>query len=451
MKTKKLLTLVLAALFTASLSVAISCTKDSGNTSQSSGETIEWKSPTDGDGGDYSRFECEEGYYKFDLSAGSSYYYSFSASQSGIYALYSLEKAEGVTVTRFDASAYYIPPTGEEAQIKEDGTFYAPVNCSDKYYNPQWRATYLIEATANILLKVRFERVSDPEKEPETFVTKVTAKEIAGIAPEGNGVATEVPWTNDTVGEWYYDKDYEMEFTSLTTGETVKKKGFYRMETGEVIWVAITSAVPERLYGLIFSSIQYEGNNLTLSNGTDTGGNFLVNNYVDFIMNNGGEYTRGDMGITIPAEGDPTMACYQNAVNAHGLFPVNQELFEFLSVYMKNNSPIVEEGETVNKKDEWLAACYYYQYHEPGTSGAPIELTSGDNTITIAKKYGTIYYKATADCTLSSTDSNLMLSFNKTNYGADGNGFTLTLKAGDVVEFMSVDFNAGSFTVTVSE
>ena len=92
-----------------------------------------WATPLSGDGGEYSRFECIEGYYQIQVPASGRVFYSFAVRSEGQYALYSLDSASGVTVTRYDATTDYINYDGEEADALEDGTFYSRVNGSLKH------------------------------------------------------------------------------------------------------------------------------------------------------------------------------------------------------------------------------------------------------------------------------------------------------------------------------
>ena len=368
---------------------------DSGNSSSSSSSTdigeekyvyptdnfTDWASPISGDGSDYNRFECIEGYYQIQVPAGGEVYYSFSVRSEGQYALYSLDSAAGVKVTRYDSSEQYINYDGEEADVLEDGTFYSRVNCSLKHFNAQWRATYAFESETATTVKVRFVWIDEPLPEPQTIVTDVTAKQIAGVAADGEAgkTAIPVPYTS----EYFFDEDCELAFTPIGGGEPVYKKGFYRLGTpekkGEIIYAAITS-IPERMFDKTFATIQYDGNNLTLQTGTAENGDYLVNNYVDFIMNNGGVVDNENGGV--PVEGDPEKLCYQNVTNKDGMFPVNAELYEFLNFYVKKNTPPMID-ESVSPTAYWLAPCYYYAEVEPGTKGHPFALQTGDTSVTV--------------------------------------------------------------------
>ena len=391
-----------------------------------------WASPISGDGSDYNRFECVEGYYQIQVPADRTVYYSFSVHSEGQYALYSLDSAAGVTVTRHDANEHYINYDGEEADVLENGTFYSRVNCDAKHFNAQWRATYAFEAETAKTVNVRFVWIADPLPEPQTIVTNVSAKQIAGVAEDGKAgkTAIPVPYTS----EYFFDKDCELAFTPIGGGDPVYKKGFYRLGTpekkGEVIYVAITSA-PERIFDKTFATIQYDGNNLTLQAGTAENGDFLVNNYVDFIMNNGGMVDNENGGV--PVEGDPTKLCYQNVTNKDGMFPVNAELYEFLNLYVKKNPPPMVE-ESVSPAAYWLAPCYYYAEVDQGTKGYPIALQTGDTSVVVGEdRYVYCSIKGTGSYVLSCNTPGASIAINGIAYHAP---FEITVDAEKVEEII---------------
>ncbi len=421
-----------------------SSSSDSGSSSSSSSDTGEekyiyptdnftaWATPLSGDGSDYNRFECTEGYYQIQVPAGREVYYSFSVRSEGQYALYSLDSAAGVTVTRYDSSEHYINYDGKEADVLEDGTFYSRVNCSLTHYNAQWRATYAFEAETETTINVRFVWIDEPLPEPETIITDVSAKQIAGVAEDGEAgkTAIPVPYTS----EYFFDEDCELAFTPIGGGEPVYKKGFYRLGTpekkGEIIYAAITST-PDRMFDKTFATIQYDGNNLTLQTGTAENGDYLVNNYVDFIMNNGGLVDNENGGV--PVEGDPTKLCYQNVTNKDGMFPVNAELYDFLNFYVKKNTPPMID-ESVSSAAYWLAPCYYYAEVDPGTKGYPLALQTGNTNVVVPEnRYVYCSIEETGYYLLSCDTIGASIAINGVAYHAP---FAITLEASAIEEML---------------
>lgn len=413
---------------------------------------------TSGTGSEYNRFEGTEGYYQITLTAGSTKYYSFSIPQAGQYALVTNQSKTGLTIERCDASAQYIAPTTYPAQVLEDNTLYSYVHCPTSHFSTSWRATYKISCTTNGSIVIRFVRVGDALKEPEKFVSKVTAQELVGKAQNmpSSYFKTEVPWLSTDSPSYFYDENYEMTFTDLETGLTTTKKGFYRYgqagdENAPVIWAAITSA-PSRYLSAAFSEIQYERDNLTLYIDTDVDGNYHFKSYVDFIMNNGGLVDNENGGV--PVAGDDEMLCYMNVTNADGLFPVNQELFYFLNLYVSLNPPLLEDGVSVDKDDYWLAPCYYYEEQDLGTQANPIPLQDGDNSVSLEAMTSS-FYKIEATTAAQYTlvgSAGLIVYVNGTNYGVDGSGFTITVDvpAGGLVLDLKT-LTTGDYTLTIAE
>ena len=395
---------------------------DEGNPFEENGET----------GEEYNRYEVEigdnGGYYEFEISQEKTWV-SLSVPEAGQYAIYTIDTPENTTVTRYDASTFYIPPTGETARTLSDegflpaGTLFSDVNCSTTHWNAQWRATWAIEAPNGSTVKVRFVCLGDPAWIPQYVYEDVIPTEINGKkAPEAEEAY--VPVTVPYESEYFYDEDC----------------GYYRMgskeNAGEIIYVAITAPAARLLGEKSFTNIQYEGNNLSLGDGTTEDGDYLVKNYVPFIMNNGGDQN---------AEADKQANCYQNYVNSDGLYPVTQELYRFLNLYVGKNRPfdIPDElwsNEINRKQSAWLSACYYYDELTLGSIDRPIEITAEQfNTdITVNTiEWDYVYYTVTAGekaCAITSTESNSLIIVNG---GEPINGpFTVVVNAGETVTFM---------------
>ena len=443
-KIKRLGFLITALCATCALAFATACTDDppldpeptTGDETYifpADDDPIVYGSPLSGDGTPFikydaagskialGRYECEEGYYEIDHPGNNKeVFYSFRVYEAGQYALYTMEsvsESDGIVITQYDASAQYIPTdengkyVGNEAELVPNrNVLYSRINCSEKIYNSNWRATYGITSSIAKKFRVRFVRIADAIPDPENIETKVTAKELVGkLTGEetANKAPVEVPYSSNI----FFDENATLNVTTLDTQETKTVKGFYRMGTaenpGEIVYAAITST-PSRLFAdNSFSAIQYEGNNLVLYMSTNADGNYLINNYIDFIMNDGGEKT---------AEKDTTKLCYQNVVNADGMYPVNQELYEFLCAYVRKNPPALDDDELVEYADKlWLAPCYYYDYVKLGTKSYPHSIDFGTDDTMIQKDVETVedeivYYnvkwnKATDELTNIATTS----------------------------------------------
>lgn len=338
------------------------------------------------DGSDFKRFELTEGYF---TASGASrgvktYWLSFSVPEPGQYALYTTgDDASAFTINRYDASAQYIPvdESGKNyvgfAAKNIDGVLYSPVLCETKYWSENWRATYTVSIPAKQELNFRFVRIDDEPWAPQTVRVAWKAQEINGVkAEEGpeNCTPTEVPF-----GTPYF---YE------------ESSGRYRMGTpenkGEFIYVALTSIPKRMLADKTFALIHYEGANLILDTGTTTiDGDYLVRDYTPFIS--------ADASANGSADGN----CYELYCNSDGLYPVNQELFEFLQLYTKKFMPYewnAEDGAWHSEyynENAWLAACFYYKNLTPGSKELPHEITAIGDVDVEAKEFEFVYYNLT--------------------------------------------------------
>ncbi len=404
-----------------------------------------YKTPSSGNGGEISRFECEEGYYQFEITARAMRYYSFSVKGPGQYALYTVEPTDTVVLKRFSASAEFLNPTSAEPALDlKDGKLYSLVNCSEREYDYQedvqtsyWRATFGLQSTSGTqTVAVRFVRVADPVVEAKLTTEKVYPTEIKGVAQDvPHHSPMVVPYNSD----YFYDPDYELTFNTPIGGEktgTVTAKGFYRrcerdeqgniIKEGEVIYAGIERST--RLMADKFSEVY--GSAFFVYHKTDEATNTIyLHDYTEFIPNDSGDNS---------AIKDPAKACYVNVCNADGLFPVNKELYDFFVEYVKANPPILEDGESVTDENKWLSACYYYIEATEGSKNFPIEIpvsgftkenTSITYTVNVDRKYSPIYHTikwhelvnmsggfTTGYYTVSSNDDNAWLTIGTKNY-----------------------------------
>ena len=367
---------------------------------------ITWSQPTDGNGSAFGgRYACVEGYYQVEIPAETEVFYEFAVEQTGLYALYTLSVVKDVTITQYDASVQYIPsdeegnfigapaeevPPGHDAKT---GVLYSKINCPQTYFNASWRATYGFYSETTQTIKVRFVRIADALHVPENIVTTVEAKEVLGkfyADPNASGVTdiAPVPFSS----KYFYDEDYEIEVTSFAGGETVKAKGFYRMGTedkpGDLIYAMLTD-IPVRMFETAFTELLSEGTSLRLHMATAENGDYLINDYIEFMMNDGNE----------------TKACYQNAVNEKGLYPVNKELYEFLNAFVnaRGCAGMSETEKNAYPDAMWLAPCYFYGDMSNGSQLYPYALNYGENTITLKNQsyvfYNVRWQKETNDMT----------------------------------------------------
>ena len=399
-------------------------------------DILDENSDIEGSGDAYDRYQLKEGYYTLDMGKDSQVWLSFSAKKTGQYALYATEAATGVTVARYDASAQYVAEdTPYPARVLDGGKFYSTVNASELYYHTEWRATFCIKASEETTVKFRFVRIADAAWTPKNVYDPVIPVEINGkTAPNPNAGESkvEVPYTSS----YYFDQTL----------------GYYRMGTannpGSVIYAAITSTPARQLSEFAFNTIQAESGTfvLALYIGVNADGDYLLRNYIPFIMN-----CKDNSDIS--TEKDPTKNCYENFVNSDGLYPVTQELHDFLDLYTRKNKPynIPDDIWENQRENAWLSACYYYDNLTPGTEEYPFELTEGNNPISIAKRdfyYG--IFKGDGVYTIASDDENLCVQVGNTSYKGP---FSITFEAssvGRIFTFYADNAAAHETSVTIT-
>lgn len=398
--------------------------------------------PLSGTGTETERLECVEGYYQFTIPSSKALWLSFSISQPGQYALYSVGETNGCTLTQHDASPQFIPKPGTPCVTLQDGTIYSSVSCSETFFNEHWRATFCLSGIKNATVKLRFARIADPAWEPATQEELVFAKEINGVKAEDPPTgfsAKEVPLTST----YFYDESC----------------GYYRMGTAEnpgaIIYAAITREA-SRLYGNgSFITTLDTSNPFNLSLGKMEDGNeyvknyaFMITNYQYEIKDGRAEFLTDDDSNKIP---DYNVTCYQNYVNSDGMYPVTKELYDFLVLYTKNHPPVIWENGM--EGEQWLTACYYYSEIPLGTSGNPQPLEIGTNTLSLT---GNNYYctiKVAGSYTITCETEGVVMQILDVNYG-EGTGAiqtTVTITQETTVLLWSESGDLNDVVITLTQ
>ena len=342
-----------------------------------------------GTGKDFDRYGLSvDGYYQIELGRTGQMWVEFAFPEAGQYALYSTQN-NGVKVTRYDASAQYIPIDengnyiGFEGGKLDGNNFISTVNCGTIYWNDSIRATFCFAGSNGSSAKIHIVKIDEPAWQPSYEHVDIRAEQIDGNAPEGpeGSMPVVVPYTTD-----YFLDD----------------TGYYRMGTpenpGNLIYVAITATAERMFLDSSFSAIQYQGPNLFLDGGYNADGNHIVLNYAPFIMND------TNYGGTFDS--------YQTYVNSDGMYPVNEELFTFLNLYIQKNMPMdipaeIWEDPVAREHSAWLAACFYYAELELGSSLNPYKITDSTFTVTTIE-YDYVYYSLRYT---NQTNSNIYVSF----------------------------------------
>lgn len=298
------------------------------------------------------------------------FWFQYSVPGVGQYAVVSHNNPNGLTVERYDASAFYVNPAPLSGSIMNDGNFVSTVSVDEVHYHDQWLTIGCIRGTKSGQ-KVTFSiaRVEEASWKPSNIYEDIHAKEINGVkAPEGEAGTTpvEVPYNTSGI---YFDR----------------QTGWYRMSTGEVIYAAITKKA-ERQFGggtIAFTDLLSVGSaqNFRIQQSTLPTGDYLIYNYATMIM------------------ADPTLEgvnynqnSYQAQVNSDGLYPVTQELYQFLVAHASRNTPSTAP-DAGYESNAWLSVCYYYKSLTPGSQENPIEITqTGTFTATRYNMFKPVYY-----------------------------------------------------------
>ncbi len=403
----------------------------------------------EGSGEMWNRVELQESCYTIEIPYAKEIWLSFAVEKAGQYVLYSVGGDNDIKAERYNANAHYVPDVGVAA-YEENDDFYGYVNCGAGYFNGEWRATYRLSGERGATVKVCFVRVGEPAWEAISVYTKVYATQINGKKaeqPEGMTLS-DVPYDSS----FFYNEE----------------DGYYHMGTkeqpGALIYAAIDRNASRLFTEAKFTNIlQNAGTALNLSNGLTPEGNYSILCYTPFIMNwvdeNASWGSRPGVGGAEAAapEGDPDKNCYQNFCNSDGVYPVTQELFDFLNLYVKANKPADQDVSLdawLAQEDWiWLSACYYYSNIPVGTESHPLALQEGENEISIpelSNYYCALNEAGSYKLTVSASDVVIELNGEMLTSPIDQ---TVTVEAGNpvVLRLTTEDFEAATITVTVEK
>ena len=111
------------------------------------------------------------------------------------------------------------------------------------------------------------------------------------------------------------------------------------------------------------------------------------------------------------------------------MYPVTQELYEFLQLYMQKNRPInipdnIWDDEAERVKKAWLAPCYYYRELTPGSAENPFVITELGDFEANPPKFDIVYFTVAYQDETGAPTSTLVLSCSDTNARISVNGQT---------------------------
>ena len=288
----------------------------------------------------------------------------------------------------------------------DDGNFIATVSCSETYFNEEWITVCCIRGVAEgQTVNFSIVRIDEPAWQSSSIYEVKEAKEINGKkAPEGAIGTKPVDVPYDSEGIYFSEED-----------------GYYHLATGEVIYAAISRPSP-RQFGngttalTTLPTVEGTVSNFNIHMLNLPSGDKLIYNYLSMIL------------------ADPTAEgltynenSYEAQANGDGLYPVTQELYEFLHLHAEKQTPYARPA-MAYANNAWLALCYYYKELPLGSSEYPETFTgTGTYTVTQYDAYEDYYFNvlpSSADdtaYTITVNTYNVILYIGDTQYANTAN------------------------------
>lgn len=309
-------------------------------------DETEYKQFSGGNGSAYERYQAVEGTYKITVTEeDQEQYISFFPSKTGTWAIESSGATNVINpkVSFYNASVEYLgnPVAEHDDKSETNKNFYYEFEVKPVFYygitdengsavvNPEYRDTFMVQiddetiSSYPVTFDITFKFVSDyytPEKEYTRYDVETT--ETLSKFPDrpSNVEFKTVPYAANPV---YNETD-----------------GFYHIgsKDGELIMVRITQ-VATRLFDTSFTLVNANRNCLLIQ--TLENDEIVLYDYSDLIIN-----------------------VYPQYCNNDGVYPVNQELYRFLNMYIVENRNDVNIPSSTPTEKKWLAPCYYYKQVE---------------------------------------------------------------------------------------
>jgi len=217
------------------------------------------------------------------------------------------------------------------------------------------------------------------------------------------------------------------------------------MPNGNIIYAAISMPANRQFASgtVAFTNLlENTDKNFKMHMETMPNGNYLVYDYRTMLL-------KQPTGL----DTENNTNSYEAMANADGLYPVTQELYEFLVLHAKNNPPAMGPDAEYSA-NTWLAPCYYYKAMVVGTAEYPLTVNvTGDTTFKVQQLdedlhyYFNIQYSGTADYTISivTNEVKLLIETDKsdsyTNSGSNMGIQNITISANVNPLFHCFDLN----------
>ncbi len=407
------------------------------------------ESPASGEGNDGLPYQIDNGYYPVTLAKNASVFYAFTPTEAGTYRIRSIGSAD-VQLHRHDGSEMWINPAPSETVDDSDGVNFSyefqvtstdltSINGNGNYqlYFSVEYADKAADFSASTMLYV--DKISDdtssvtpPVDDNPTVITLTTADEVlydenGNVLPFGTqeGALTPLPYNAELI---YNEAD---------------RYYHYGSENGALVVMPFT-VTPTRFLDEAFNVI---GN-------PELNENALPSTlHLTFTDETTGKVTVKEYNTLINE-------IYPSAVNGDGMYPLTQEMYEFVVAYTAANSS--EKVSIIPADLRWKAPLYYYETGTPtddrpdvsdwandkptsgnGSQTNPYVIGLGDYCAPFGAMFGTVYYTYTVEqdgfITVSTEDTKATLAVVYEYSVKNGDEFTATTESGDI-------FGAGAYT-----
>ena len=435
--------------------------------------------PTKGSGSEYDAYQLQEGIYAVTLSGKTEIFYAFQPSKAGTYRIYSMGTAD-VAMQAYEGSDSFLhSPTLYDDKSAADKNFVSNVQVSpsdlmgsDGVANDDFRkyfsVAYADKATdlsiGSCLLFIEY--VSE-EYSPDVIVENVKLTKADEALYDENGNVVPYGTQSGTLTPAQYNAEFVYNETDR----------YYHIgsKNGPVALMMFTKT-PERLLDQPFNKIANPDPNDPADNANP------ATLHLTFTDPETGKLTVKEYNTLINE-------IYPSAVNEDGVYPLTQEMYEFLYqfVVVAQNDINVQN---VPKELRWKAPCYYYETGEivdnkpdvsdwtgdtptAGNGGmkTPFVIANGNYVAAFGSASGIVYYTysvaADGELTISTDNAKANLYIIKEGQASSTSGtaldsetaevigagsVVLTVKTGDTlsIQVATTDWNPAAIEFTVS-
>lgn len=411
-------------------------------------------SPAKGSGDEYDAYQLQEGVYSVTLSGKTEIFYAFQPSKAGTYRIYSVGKADVAMQAYQGSDSFLHSPTLYDDRSATDKNFVGNVQVSpsdltgsDGSANADFRkyfsVAYADKATdlsiSGCILCIDY--VSE-EYSPDAIVETITLSKADEALYDENGNVVPYGAQSGTLTPAQYNAEFVYN----------EADRYYHIgsKNGPVALMMFTKT-PERLLDQPFNKIANPDPNDPADNANP------ATLHLTFTDPETGK-------ITVKEYNKLINEIYPSAVNEDGVYPLTQEMYEFLYqfVVVAQNDINVQN---VPKELRWKAPCYYYETGEiidnkpdvsdwtgdtptagNGGMNSPYVIANGNYVAAFGSASGIVYYTysvtAGGELTVSTDNEKANFYIVKEGQASSTSGSALESETAEII-------GAGSVTLTV--